>query len=534
MIHVFEIIGGLSLFLFGITYLSEGLKKISSQNIKNFLAKVTSSPISGTLIGLAVTSLIQSSSATTVLTVGFVNAGLMNFSQAIGIVYGANIGTTVTGQLIAFKLDSFSLPILAFGIILHAFGKSEKLKDLGAFFAGFGMIFYGMLLMKTGITPFKESQAVRDIFVNFSKTPVLGVMAGMVITMIIQSSSVTVGLVLTLIGAGLLDIYGAIPLILGDNIGTCITAAIASIGRNISAKRVAAAHFGFNIIGTIIVLILLPLYIKLILITSSNPVRQAANAHSLFNIMNTILFLPMTRYYIRLIEFVIRGKEVTKPDRAIYLDVNLIGNPLVAMEAVTKEISRALSYSDESLVRVKDFLVNNQTKQLKTIEENEQILDNIQYDITNYVAKLSGLDLTDHEASLVPRLLHATNDMERIGDLGQNLYNIIKRQMSNRISFSENHLNELDTMIEVVREYCQYVSNTLNGGEHIDMNHARTFEKKVNELRDSYKIKYFEILKDYYDKPYLGTIYYDYILNLEKMGDHLTNISEAFDYTRTA
>ncbi|MEJ2663674.1 MAG: Na/Pi symporter, partial [Spirochaetia bacterium] len=276
--NIFLIIGGLGIFLFGINMLTSALKNLSSETIRNILHKATSVPLLGTITGLAATALIQSSSATTVLTVGFVNAGLMQLKQAVSVVFGANIGTTVTGQLMAFKVSEYALPFLFIGVLIYIFSKKDSLKSIGALITGFAMIFFGMELMSQGVVPLRNSAAVMKVFHDFAYNPLLGVLAGMVITMILQSSSATVGLVLTLVGAGLINLDGAIPIILGDNIGTCITAALASIGTNLAAKRTAVAHFGFNIIGTLIVVAMLPLYKILILATSSDPVRQAANA----------------------------------------------------------------------------------------------------------------------------------------------------------------------------------------------------------------------------------------------------------------
>jgi len=533
MTIAFETAGGLAIFLLGINFFSESLKKMSSHSVKRFLEKVTSSPLSGTLVGLAVTALIQSSSATTVLTVGFVNSGLMTFSQAIGIVYGANIGTTVTAQIMAFNLSSIALPVLMVGVVLMMFFNKDLIKNIGTFFVGFGLLFYGMLMMTEAVAPLKNSPKIINIFLQFADKPIRGVLAGILVTFVIQSSSATVGLVLALMQANLVDINGAIPLILGNNIGTCITALLASLNSNMAAKRVVAAHFGFNIIGTIIVLILLDpfkhfvnFFTKYVTLTS-DPVRQAANAHTLFNVLNTMLFLPLTKYYTALIEWLFKGKEDAKPKRAIFLDKNLLKSPFIAIEAIIKEINRGLDLSVESLLTLSEHLLNKPNKQkLEVLLENESIMDTQQYEITNYITLLATYEMGEKVAASIPEVLHATNDLERIGDHQQNLYNIYKRQIGSRVNLPEKNLHKLVDMIDVIIEFTKFIQVNLKEDKLIDLSIAHNFESRINELRDSCQQDYFHILQEYKDVPFLSTIVYDYILNLEKIGDHLTNISE--------
>ncbi|MFN3410924.1 MAG: Na/Pi cotransporter family protein [Exilispira sp.] len=530
---IFTLIGGLALFLLGINYFSDSLKKLSSHQIKLILEKVTSSPLSGTLIGISVTALIQSSSATTVLAVGFVNSGLMNLSQAIGIIYGANIGTTVTAQIMAFNISDYALPILATGIFIMIFAKRDYVKNIATLLVGFGLLFFGMLMMKNAIMPFRNSPGLSNIFIKFSYHPILGVLAGMLVTMIIQSSSATVGLTLALIQGGLLTIDSAIPIILGDNIGTCITAFFASLGGNISAKRVAAAHFGFNIIGTIWALILIVPFKNLVIIftkyltLTSDPVRQAANAHTLFNLTNTILFLPFTKYYTRFIEFVFRGKIEIREDTCIYLDKNLLKSPYIALEAIIKEINRGLNLSYKGLNQFKIYILSKTGKKnLEILVKNESILDNIQYEITNYITLLSNIEAGEVVSAAIPLLLHATNDLERIGDHQQNLYNIYKRFTNLYINLPEDVSGKLIKIIDKILEFILFISNKLENDLEIDLEIARKFESEINNLRDSFQNDYYLLIQEFQSSCSISTILYDYVLNLEKIGDHLMNISE--------
>jgi len=522
-------LGGLGIFFLGITNFSESLKKISSSKIKDFLSKVTSSTLSGTFVGLIVTAIIQSSSATTVLTIGFVNAGLMSLTQAIGIVYGANIGTTVTAQIIAFKFDDIA-PIIVFsGALIYLFGKNNRIKHVGNFLIGFGFIFIGMYFMKQGIKPWKDSEIFIKFFLNFSKKPILGVIVGLVITLILQSSSVTVGMVIALVSQGLLDLKGAVPIILGDNIGTCITAFLASIGAGINAKKVAYSHIFFNVFGSIVFLNILNPYIRLLSLTSSDPVRQAANSHTFFNVFNTILFLPFTKYYLKFINFLVKGKDDQKEKYTVYLDKNLLDNPEIALESVKKELLRGLNICKESMIIAKEFLENGNQKKLYILNENEYILDYMQYEINKYLVKLTEKELTKKESALLPKIIHATNDFERIGDHGQNLYNIFLRCMDNKIKLSDLNKNDLINMTNKIIEYIDFlIYSCSNGDKNIDLNKAYTFEKEINNLRDLYKNNYYNVLKLENRDPVTSSIYYDIIINFEKIGDHLTNIAESF------
>lgn len=530
---IFTLIGGLALFLLGINYFSESLKKLSSHQIKLILEKVTASPLSGTLIGVAVTALIQSSSATTVLTVGFVNSGLMNLSQAIGIVYGANIGTTVTAQIMAFNIADYALPILSIGIFIMIFARKDLPKNIATLMVGFGMLFFGMLMMKNAIMPFKNSPILSDIFVKFSYHPILGVLAGMFITMIIQSSSATVGLTLALIQAGLLTIDSAIPIILGDNIGTCITAALAAIGGNISAKRVAAAHFGFNIIGTIWALILLIPYKNLVILftkyvtLTTDPVRQAANAHTLFNLTNTILFLPFTKYYTKFIEFLFKGKIEKNEYSTIYLEKSLLKSPFIALEAIVKELNRGLAISHKGLEQFKNWLNSkNQKVNLEILIKNEKVLDIIQYEITNYITLIANSEAGEKVAIAIPKLLHATNDLERIGDHQQNLFNISKRHTSLSIILPTNLSDKLIVIIDNILEFIDFISDKLDNNLEIDLVTSHQYESRINSLRNGFQDDYYPLIQEFKNNSSISTVLYDYVLNLEKIGDHLMNISE--------
>ncbi len=306
---IFGIIGGLGLFIYGIWEMSEGLHKASGERMRKILHSLTGSPIRGVLVGAGITSLIQSSSATTVMVVGFVNAGLISLIQALGVIFGANIGTTITAQLIAFKLTDYALPIIGLGMLIIFIAKKKSHKYIGEFLLGFGILFLGLDILTKVVKPLGQYPWFNNLFITFGNNQLLGILAGAIVTAILQSSSVTTGMVLGLAMANLIDLKAAIPLILGCNIGTCVTALLASIGTGISARRAAVAHIMFNVGGVVIFLPFLGFFRNLVAHTSGEIPRQIANAHTVFNVINTIIFLPFVRPYANLLTKVVKGKE---------------------------------------------------------------------------------------------------------------------------------------------------------------------------------------------------------------------------------
>ncbi|MCK4826906.1 Na/Pi cotransporter family protein, partial [bacterium] len=298
---VFSVVGGLGLFIYGIHLMGEGLQNAAGDRLRRLLKALTKNTFSGTLLGAGITAIIQSSSATTVMVVGFVNAGLMTLTQAIGVIFGANIGTTITAQIIAFKLTAVALPAIAIGACLYLFSPKRFWKFFGLFCLGFGILFLGLKIMTSMIKPFAGDPVIQNIFVQFSENPFLGILIGAGVTALFQSSSVTTGMIITLASIGLFDLQAAIPLIFGCNIGTCVTAILASLGTTISAKRAALAHVLFNIMITLLFLPTLPFYYKIIATTSGDIARQVANAHTLFNIVGTLVLVPFASIYAKVV-----------------------------------------------------------------------------------------------------------------------------------------------------------------------------------------------------------------------------------------
>jgi len=418
---IFSLAGGLGLFIYGIYLMGDGLQKAAGDRMRGLLKALTTNPVMGTGVGAGITALVQSSSATTVLLVGFVNAGLMTLKQSIGVIFGANIGTTITAQIIAFKLTDLALPAIAIGVGLHFFSKKKYWRDIGYFFLGFGMSFLGLKIMASQVKPFSDNPAVRQIFINLSNNPVLGVLIGALFTAIFQSSSVTTGLVVTLATLGLIDINAAIYLILGCNIGTCITAMLASIKTNVSARRVAVVHVLFNIFGTVVALLLLPIFKSLVLRTSGDVARQCANFHTVFNVTNTIIFLPLINYFAKLATKIVPGEDIEVDLGPRYLDKHLLNTPAFAFEAATKEVVHMATISKEMVEDAMSGFFQHNKKALSSVERKEAAVDGLQEAISQYLIELTQKELSEEISKKIPSMLHTINDIERVGDHAENL-----------------------------------------------------------------------------------------------------------------
>ncbi len=527
MQFIFSIVGGLALFLYGIGLMGTGLQKIAGERLRRILALLTTSPWTGTLIGAGVTAIIQSSSATTVMVIGFVNAGLMTLTQAIGVIFGANIGTTVTAQLLAFKITHYALPMLAVGFAIQFFGKKDVYKYFGLFLLGFGILFVGLKMMTDMTKPLVENEAVRQSFVRYSENVVLGILAGMIITFIVQSSSATVGLVLALASVRLISLNGAIPLILGDNIGTTITALLASLGAGRSAKRAAVAHLMFNIIGALIVLALLPFYLRVITYTTTDIARQIANAHTLFNVINTLIFLPFTALYAKLITLIVPGEDRVYATGPKYIDDGLLRVPSVAINQTIKEIAGMLETTRQMIKDAMAGLFEGNTARLAEVAHQEEAVDLLQLAVTEYVTELSQRQLGVAESEMIPMLLHSVNDVERIGDHAENLVELAERKLQRKIPFSEEALDSIRQLHTQIDEMIEKTIQALQTDDSEIAEWVIQQEANMDDVIDKFQQEHMQRLEQGRCNVYAGLIFLDLINNFEKIGDHLTNIAEA-------
>ncbi|MBW2984747.1 Na/Pi cotransporter family protein [Candidatus Woesearchaeota archaeon] len=524
---IFGIIGGLGLFIFGIKLMGLGLQKLAGSHIRKILGTLTKHRIGGILTGAGITAIIQSSSATTVMLVGFVNAGLMNLTQSLGVTLGADIGTTITAQIIAFKLTAYALPLTGIGAALHLFAKKKKHKHLGEAIFGFGLLFLGLNIMTSTVQPLGQSEAVKNIFVNFSRHPLLGVLAGMIVTAILQSSSVTVGLIIALASVGLLTVTGAIPLVLGANIGTCITAILASIGTTISARRTAIAHVLFKAGGTIIALVLLPVYYYIVTATSTNIARQVANAHTLFNVVNTIIFLPLIPLFVRFIIKLIPGEEISVERGPKFLEKNLINTPSIALDAVSKELVRMAELAREMVKDAFTGFRNNDRTALAKAEAKEDAVDELQDSITRYLVSLTQTELSNEDSEKIPSFLHSVNDVERIGDHAVNIIELAERKIDNKLPFSKTAEKEMSSMYREINLMLGGICKALPKKRKKTAKDVLKKEDKVNTMTEEFRGNNLERLRCRRCKHLSSVVFIDMLMNLEKIGDHASNIAQA-------
>lgn len=443
VLQIINFFGGLALFLFGMNKMSENLQAVAGNEMRRILKKLTNTPLKGVFVGLGVTALIQSSSATTVMMIGLVNTGIMTLNQAVGVVMGANIGTTVTAQLIAFNIGHYAYAIIIAGVVLLFIRKSRVMERWSQIIIGFGLLFIGLNVMSAAVSPLKDSELARSFMINLSTNPVLGILTGTVFTMLIQSSSASVGIVIVLAANGLIPFEGALYLVFGDNIGTTITAWLAGIGSNSTARRVAMVHTLFNLFGTILIgtLTYLGIYTKIVnaitpgnIYAGENIARHVANGHTFFNIINTAIFLPFAGLLAKAATRIIpEGKEETlslgEPKHLNYLVIN---DSNLAIEQSIKEMREMLRLVKLGLViSYEAFRDKNYRKQIR-VSRIETAIDHLQREITLYLVAVNEKTNADEIIQKIPALLHTVNDIEKLGDFTEEINRILNYQITSQ------------------------------------------------------------------------------------------------------
>lgn len=536
---IFGLIGGLGLFFLGMKTMSDSLKKVAGERMKNTLDILTKRPIFGLFIGASITMLVQSSSATSVMTVGFVNAGLLTLRQAISIILGANIGTTLTAWLISFfalfKITNYALPAIGIGFMLSMFGKKRSVKMWGQFIMGFGLLFSGLGFMKDAFSPLRDSKAIINILVTFGKHPLLGILLGIAITMLFQSSSATIALLQIMAFSGLIDFYTCIPIILGDNIGTTITAQLAAIGTNTASRRTARAHVLLNILGVCYMFI--PVYIGIYgrfierivpgPITKNNIMLHIALSHSVFNIINSFfIFLPLINILEKLSVRLTPPKKGAIDMTPMYLEKHLLETPTLALEQAVNEIVRMIQIAHDALNNAITSFLNNDPNLFGKIQEQEDTVDNLQKEITQYLVQLSQKSLEKSEAETIPVLLHSVNDVERVSDHAINILELADRKIDQNLPFSEEALSGIDKIVGVVTSMFENTIAALKKKDSVPAQKVLEEEEELNTLQIELKADH--IMRVHEGKCDLisGIVFNDFIDNNEKIGDHLTNIAQ--------
>ncbi|SHM82882.1 phosphate:Na+ symporter [Caldanaerovirga acetigignens] len=519
------LLGGLGLFIYGMKLMGEGLERAAGDRLRVILEYFTRNRFIGVLTGTLVTALVQSSSATTVMVVGLVNARIMDLMQASGVIMGANIGTTITAQLIAFKLTKLALPAIGLGTAIHLFSRNKRQKFLGQVILGFGLLFYGMQTMEIALKPLSKMPEFVKFMTNFSKTPILGVLAGFITTGIIQSSSATIGILQALAAQGIVDISIALPILFGDNIGTCVTALLSSIGTNVTAKRAAFIHLLFNIIGTIIFLLILPIFIIFIVHTSLDPVRQIANAHTFFNVANTAIQLPFAALLVKIATYLIPGKIEIIEKGTKYIDERFLETPVFALTQARKEIARMGELALKNLQEAIKLFMNFSENETKVLREREVVINDLAREITRYVSLLSQKPLSSEESKAIADMINAVNDMERVGDHDVNILELAEYKDEHKLPFTDEAIKELLEMASLVEESFSYA---INAFQDFDSKLAATVvqnEDKIDSMDRKLRENHIRRLNEGKCNPSSGVIYLDLISNLERIGDHAFNVA---------
>ncbi|WP_445002841.1 Na/Pi cotransporter family protein [Exiguobacterium alkaliphilum] len=528
---LFMFFGGLGIFLFGIKSMGDGLQKSAGNRLRDILDKYTTNPFLGVLAGIIVTVLIQSSSGTTVITVGLVSAGFMTLRQAIGVIMGANIGTTVTAFIIGFDVGAYALPMIALGAVLLFFFKKEKFQHLGQVVFGLGALFYGLELMGDGMRPLRSSEYFIDLTQSMSENPFLGVIVGTVFTVLVQSSSATIGILQELYAGGSIELDAALPVLFGDNIGTTITAILASIGASVAARRTAAAHVIFNLIGTVIFLVILPLFTQYIFwitdLLAIESKMQIAFAHGTFNVANTFIQFWFIGAIAWMVTKLVPGEDSIVDTKAQHLDPIFIQqSPSIAVEQAKYEVIRMGDFAKLGLDEARNYMATGDKKHSEKSAHIEEALNSLNAKITDYLVKLAAVDLTEQESKEHKTLMHAINDIERIGDHVENIIELIDYKTATRVTLSEDAQKELTEMYDLTRATLEKSLQTLASG---DMNEARQvieMEAKLDMLERQFRKNHVVRLNTGECDGQAGMFFVDMLSNLERIGDHAMNITE--------
>jgi len=528
---LFQFLGGLGIFLFGIKYMGDGLQKSAGDRLRDILDRFTTNPFMGVLTGIVVTCLIQSSSGTTVLTVGLVSAGFLNLKQAIGIIMGANIGTTITAFIIGIKISDYALPIIAVGAVLLFFFKNRKIHNAGQIVFGFGALFFGLELMGDGMKPLRTLQEFQDFTVLMSDNSLLGVLVGTVFTLIVQSSSATIGILQELFAQGAIDLKASLPVLFGDNIGTTITAVLASIGASVAARRAAATHVLFNLIGTAIFMLILPLFTDFIQLIQTNlglnPKMTIATAHGIFNVTNTIIQFPFIAGLAYVVTKLIPGEDTIVDYKTQHLDPIFIEqSPAIAIGSAQEEIIRMGKFAIKGLEESSSYLTTRNQKHGDTALQLEEAINNLDTKITDYLVTISSRSLSAHESERHAILTDTVRDIERIGDHFENIVELTQIQINNKTPFSTSAMEDLKTMFSLT---LSTVEESINALDHNDKDLAISVLKKersIDELEKTLRKKHISRMSEGQCVVKAGIVFVDIISNLERIGDHAVNIAE--------
>jgi phosphate:Na+ symporter len=549
MATVFGLLGGLALFIFGMNMMSESLQKVAGDKMKKVLGVLTRNAVCGMLAGALVTAVLQSSSATTVLVIGFVSAGLMSLKQGISVIFGANIGTTMTAQLMAFKISDYIMPIVFIGFLIAFIAKKEKVKFVGQTIFAFGLLFVGIEMMGDVMKPLATSPVFINMMEKVSNIPVLGVGVGMLMTLVVQSSSATIAVLQSFAsqagpdGASVIGLVGAIPILLGDNIGTTITAILASIGQSKDAKRCAIAHSVFNITGSFLFIWIIKPFAKFVEMISpkGNELdvisRQIANAHMSFNIINTLIWLPLLPVMVKIVMFIVRDdKEVSIEDykEKSFLDKNVISQPIAAMYLVSQEIRRAGRLVSEMIGNMKATVMNNDSKALAELEKNAKLVTEIDENTVSYISGMfSNGSLTEEQSSTTAGLLYVLNDIARVSKRCEDASPVIRAKLEGKYKFSKDAVEELGKVIDNVEIMYRTSIVSLENGDAKTARKVFDYRKELRNMEKKFNKNHLKRLRKNNCKPEFTYPFSNMLHSLERIGDSCSGmVEEVMDNVR--
>ena len=526
--------GGLGLFLFGMELMSDSIEKVAGAKLRRILEIFTTNRFMGMIVGIIFTGIIQSSSACTVMVVSFVNSGLMNLYQAAGVILGANIGTTITSQLVSFNLSKIAPLILLVGVVVMMFTKKEKVRKVAEVIVGFGILFVGLSTMSQAMANMKNEPQVVNLLMSL-KNPFLATLMGFALTAVIQSSSVTVSIVLLLANQDLLPLPITLYIILGCNIGACATAMLASMTGKKDAKRAALIHLLFNIIGTVIIYIALFVagdqIVELIKSISADNGRFVANAHTLIKIAQVIMLFPFTGWLVKMTYLIVPGEDQKVGYRESYqlkyIGDKVVFNPATAVVEVVKELERMASLAEENLNRAMNALITLDEEDIEEVYEVEKNINFLNHAITDYLVKINQTTLPIEDLNSLGALFHVVNDIERIGDHAENVADAARQRKEEGISISKEAQKELGDMLEMVNKIIRYAVEMFAKSDETHMQEIITLEDQVDEKERELQKKHVERLTKGECSPEAGMIFSDVVSGLERVADHATNIAFA-------
>lgn len=531
--NILSMAGGLGLFLFGIRTMGDGLENAAGAKLKRMLEVLTGNRFLAVLVGFVVTAIIQSSTATTVMVVGFVNAGMMSLAQAVGVIMGANIGTTVTSLLIALNFSSVAAASVLVGVILMLASKKTVVKNLGAIFTGFGLLFLGIDMMSDSMAPLRENAGFMNFIVTVSESPLrplFGILLGIVMTAVLQSSSASVGVLQTLAMQGLVPLKFSVFVLFGQNIGTCLTALFSTVGAKKNSKRAAVIHLLFNLIGTgiFIIIALLTPYVEWIEKLSPDPMAQIAISHIVFNVVSTVVMFPFAKLLVKLSCLLVPGKDDSESEmHCKFIDDRLLNTPPFAVMQVSKEVARMAKLARDNFETSARALINRTDKDLNKVMENEEVINYLNHHITSYLVKLNALDITDGDSDYIARVFHAINDIERVGDHAINLAEAAQHNIGDGLKFSDPARDELNQLCDSVvslleRSMAAFDNQSLSDGEAKELS---DLEEHIDDLTIECQDSHIFRLNRKECNTEAGMLYLNTITDFERVGDHAINIA---------